>query len=200
MKIGCIIMASGVSRRFGENKLLTEFRGKSLIQTILDLTENESLLENNSFTKRLVLTRTPEVAAICEKQNIPVIYHERTKRNEAILLGVNEMPDMDGILFCPCDQPLLSRSSLKKMLEEYKRYFETGEKNVILRLCFGESAGTPVLFGKGNFTELRNLPDGFGGSWICKQHPERIKMVQAEKKLELFDIDTKEDLDYLLKI
>ena len=33
---GCILMASGQGRRFGENKLLTDLAGKPLIQWALD--------------------------------------------------------------------------------------------------------------------------------------------------------------------
>lgn len=217
-KIGCVIMASGKSRRFGENKLLAEFAGKSLIQTVVDLTSknftdgdlsyknvsdeetiNHDLTGMELFTKRLVLTRTREVEEICKKQNVPVIYHELQKRNEAIRLGIEEMQDMDGVLFCPCDQPLLKQSSLQNMITQFRENFEVGNKDVILRLCYGEKIGAPVLFGKGNFMELMNLPEGYGGSWICKQYPGRVRMVQAENLLELFDIDTKEELEYLLK-
>lgn len=36
--VGCVIMASGFSKRFGENKLLTKFCGESLIELILNKT------------------------------------------------------------------------------------------------------------------------------------------------------------------
>lgn len=219
IKIGCVIMASGKSKRFGENKLLAEFREKSLIQTVLDMTgknfigrdlfckdeqdeesRNKNSTEKNIFTKRLVLTRTWEVEKICRKQGIPVIYHELQKRNEAIRLGMKEMYDMDGVLFCPCDQPLLKQESLKRMVEEFRQYFEAGEEDVILRLGYESQIGTPTLFGKGNFEELQNLPEKCGGSRLCETHPERVRIIQAGNGLELFDIDTKEDLEYLMRL
>lgn len=191
VKVGCVIMASGVSKRFGENKLLAEFRGKSLIQTALELTEGDL------FASRVVLTRTKEVEGICKNRQISVLYHNLPSRNNAIQLGVEDMQDMDGILFCPCDQPLLRRGSIKKLKEQFEKYIMEGNKSVILRLCFEEKPGTPVLFGKENFEELKQIPEGYGGSWLCRKYPERVKLVQAEDSLELYDIDTKEDLEYL---
>lgn len=204
IKLGCIIMASGKSRRFGENKLLAEFEGKSLMQTVIDLIKidciSENFMEKNIFTKCLVLTRTWEVEEICRKQGIPVIYHELQKRNEAICLGMKEMQDMDGVLFCPCDQPFLKQESLKRMVEEFRQYFEAGEEDAILRLGSESQIGTPILFGKGNFAELQNLPEKCGGSRLCEKYPERVRIIQAGNGLELFDIDTKEDLEYLMRL
>ena len=64
----CIIMASGKSKRFGANKLLTDFYGKPLIAYAFDATE---MLGQN----RLVVTIHPEIAHICKKQNIPFLLH-----------------------------------------------------------------------------------------------------------------------------
>ena len=223
LKIGCVIMASGVSKRFGENKLLAEFHGKSLIQRVLELTDGEL------FEKRLVLTRTPEVAEICEKQNVLVICHNLSERREAIKLGVDAMSEVDGILFCPCDQPFLSQESLSRMVKAFREKMEekitaVGDKTIeeknsmkkdtpvrvqetlkkyltkwILRLSCENEAGAPVLFGSKYFEELKNLPKHSGGSWLIKKYPENLVKIQAVHKWELFDIDTKEDLEFLEK-
>ena len=65
--VGCVIMASGISKRFGENKLLVDFRGKKLIERVLELTEG------SLFARRIVVTRTKEVEALCKEQGIEVI-------------------------------------------------------------------------------------------------------------------------------
>ena len=41
MKLGCVVMAAGNARRFGENKLAARFRGKSLIQRTLEAVPDE---------------------------------------------------------------------------------------------------------------------------------------------------------------
>ncbi len=185
-KIGCIIMASGLSTRFGSNKLLEVFDGSTLIQRILDTT-------SNLFDKRIVVTRTPEVAEICNQQDISVILHSLPGRNDAVRLGVEAMQELDGLVFCPCDQPLLQKNSLKTMLD-----YPYIHDDLILRIAFEERVGTPIFFGKKYFEELCNLPDKMGGSYLAKIYPEKVKYVYVKDERELMDVDTPEDLQKLL--
>ena len=41
--IGCVIMASGLARRFGSNKLLADFGGRPLLCRALDATDTPQL-------------------------------------------------------------------------------------------------------------------------------------------------------------
>ena len=185
--IGCVIMASGQSKRFGSNKLLAEFHGRSLMENALDLTGG------NLFSKRVVVTRSEEVRDLCRKQNVDVILHDLPNRNDTVRLGVEAVKEMDGCLFCPCDQPLLQKKSLQRMIA----HFEKRERG-IERLCYGEEQGTPILFGKEFFEELMTLPVKNGGYYLVKKYPKQVELVSAEDKLELFDIDTQEEYDWLL--
>lgn len=188
-RIGCAIMASGRSRRFGTNKLVYEFEGKTLIQRILDTTETVP------FAQRIVLTRSEEVRQICEAQNTDVRYHALQKRNEAVRLGITELQEVDACMFCPCDQPLLRRASLERLIDAFA---EKGRG--IFRLCCGERQGTPILFGKEYFAELADLPEKCGGSYLVKKYPDQVSYIEAEDELELYDIDTPEDGEALRQI
>ena len=182
-RIGCVIMASGVSRRFGTNKLLQNIAGKSLIDHVLEVTEGDL------FEERLVVTRTEEVAFICKEKNIPVILHTYPNRNEAVKLGIEYLREMDGWVFCPCDQPLLRRESIENLLDVPYLH-----EDLIVRLHWKETLGTPIFFGKKYFEELCNLPDKKGGSYVVKQHLEKVELVSVQDEKELWDLDTQEDL------
>ncbi len=186
-KIGCVIMASGLSTRFGSNKLLEKFEGETLIQRILNKT-GDSL-----FAKRIVITRTPEVAELCKEQGVDVILHSLPGRNDAVKLGVEALWDMDGLVFCPCDQPLLRKESLEAMLD-----FPYIHEDLILRFAYGDKVGTPIFFGKQYFKELCNLPEKKGGSYLAKLYPEKVKYLYVDDERELMDIDTPDDLLKLL--
>ena len=43
LRIGCVVMAAGNARRFGENKLAAVFQGKSLLQRALEAVPSEKL-------------------------------------------------------------------------------------------------------------------------------------------------------------
>ena len=185
MKIGCIIMASGLGKRFGSNKLLQEFGGKTLLQRILEST-------TNLFDKRVVVTRSEEVNQFCRENKVEVIFHDLPNRNQAVKLGIEQMKNMDGCMFCPCDQPFLKRESMErlKISFEYK-------KSGIHRLVYEDHEGSPVLFGKEYFRELQELPLKSGGSYLVGKYPAKVEKIEAACREELLDIDTKEDLEKL---
>ena len=187
-KIGCIIMASGEGKRFGSNKLLVDFCGKSLIQRILDTTEA-------LFEKRVVVTRSEEVRDICTRQNINVILHKLPYRNDTIRLGMGALEEMEACVFCSSDQPLLRKESLKKLRKSFMVH-----KSGIHRLFFEEQEGMPILFGKEYFEELKNLPEKAGGGYLIKKYPQQVVRVSVADEAELLDVDTPEELEKLLQI
>ena len=58
LKHGCIVMASGVGVRFGGNKLMAELCGAPLIGHVVRATDD-------LFSRRVVVTRHADVAALC---------------------------------------------------------------------------------------------------------------------------------------
>ena len=185
-RIGCVIMASGLSQRFGANKLLQVVNGKTLLEQILEIT-GDSL-----FAKRVVVTRTKEVSDFCEKADIPVILHTYPNRNDTVRLGTEYLKEMDGWVFCPCDQPLLKRESIENLLS-----VPYVHEDLIARLHWGDTVGTPIFFGKKYYEELCDLPEKKGGGYVVKKYPERVVHVSVQDEKELWDLDTPEDLKRL---
>ena len=186
-KVGCVIMASGMSIRFGESKLFAELGGKTFLQRILETTEGV-------FAKRVVVTRNAQAAEYCRGKEVEVIFHELPDRSDTVRLGTEVMEDMDGIVFCACDQPMLRRESLLKLRNAF-----SFEQKSLLRLAYGDKQGMPALFGKEYIDELKNLPKGKGGSYILKKYESKVACIQVVDELELFDVDTKEDLETIQK-
>ncbi len=182
--IGCIIMASGSALRFGSNKLLTSFNGRPLIQHILDITDG-------LFAARVVVTRYEKIAAICKRQNIPYILHNKPYLNDTVRLGMAYIEPQDplGYIFCTSDQPFLQRVSLRRLCDSF-----LSAPYAIERLAYGSSPGNPMLFPQDLSEELKTLPQDRGGSAVAKKYPERVRLVQVQDKYELFDIDTVRDL------
>ena len=140
-----------------------------------------------------MVTRHREVEDICRSRSIPVHLHELPHRSDTVRLGLEALKeDLDGYLFLPGDQPLLSRESLKDLLL-------TAQENPdrIVRLCYGETPGSPVLFPRWAYPELMTLPEGKGGNVVIKNHPEQICFVPARAAWELMDVDCPEDLEAL---
>lgn len=181
--LGCVIMASGLGRRFGGGKLMAEVGGKPMVQWVLDATQGV-------FVHRVAVTRHPDVAELCRSRQVPVVLHDLPCRSDTVRLGLEAVgEDVSGCMFCPADQPLLSGETVRTMAARAVR-----EPEFIWRLSFGDTAGAPVIFPKWAFPRLRELPRGMGGSVLMKEAPERVRLVPAREPCELWDVDRPEDL------
>lgn len=187
-KIGCVIMASGLGRRFGGNKLMADFRGAPMIQRALDATEG-------LFSQRVVVTRHEAVADLCRAQGIAVVFHNLPHRSDTVRLGLEAMQNLDGCMFLPGDQPLLRRETVEMLIGKWKE-----AQDMILRPIYEDSEGSPVLFPSWAFPELKNLPEGKGGGVVIKNHPQAVCRVSVADPFELADADTPETLEFLVHL
>lgn len=190
MKIGCVIMASGLGKRFGGNKLLCDFRGRPMVQYILDATQD--------IPSRILVTRHPEIAALCQTRQIPALLHDLPLRSDTVRLGLSALldrdPDLEGCLFAAGDQPCLKKESITALCDAFRNV-----SSQIYRLSFGGVPGNPVLFPRSCFDALLHLPEGTGGSAVIQAHPELVRLVEAADQRELTDVDTPETLAELSK-
>lgn len=190
--IGCVIMASGLGKRFGGNKLTAEFAGKPLIQWVLEAV-------SGIFARVAVITRSHETAVVCQNAGFEVTLHELPFRSDTVRLGTECMKDMDGCVFCQADQPLISQYTLMAMA-----LAALNGKEHIWRAAYDGVPGAPVLFPSRLFGELMTLPEGKGGGAVAARHEGDIKLIEAASPCELRDIDTRYDLaeleEYLMRM
>ena len=190
-KIGCVIMASGMARRFGSNKLLHDFHGQPIMVRIL------RSMKQAKVDLPVVVTRHPEVVEICRNEGIYAILHDLPKRSDTVRLGMEYLleqdPDLDGIMFAASDQPCLKHESITALCAAFEE-----NPNLIYRLSYQGTEGNPVLFPKSTFGELQNLPEGKGGGAVVKRHPDLVRLVEVSDERELIDVDTPEILATLL--
>lgn len=186
--IGCVIMASGMSKRFGSNKLMTDFDGSPMILKALEATEG-------LVQRRVVVTRHTDVAKLCQERGVEVVLHDLPHRSDTIRLGLEALGDMDGCMFLPGDQPLLRRETIAELIQKWE-----SDREQILRPVCGDVPGAPVLFPKWAFEELMNLPEGKGGNCVIKRHMNQVITMNVSDAYELMDADTPENLQLLQKI
>ena len=196
----CVIMASGMGKRFGSNKLLADFRGEAMFRKILAATEDLP------GVRRLAVTRHPEIAEACRAGEIETLLHDQPDRNQAVRLALeaavcSKVPGAGqsaasaaprAYLFCPADQPLLSRGSLLRLLTVFR-----SAPDRICRLSGSSGPGSPVIFPAALRDELLRLPEKTGGKAVIQAHPGLVTLVPALRDEELKDVDTPEDLDRL---
>ena len=115
MKADAVILASGFSRRFGENKLLLNLGGKPLFSHILETVENCGIFENVFVVSQYDEILENACGCVPLKNS-----HSHEGISASVKLGA-ENSNADHIMFFACDQPLLKKETI---LDFYERFIE----------------------------------------------------------------------------
>lgn len=185
MKINLILLAAGNSKRFLGNKLLHEFKGKPMYMHILDK------IKDINFNKIIVVTQYKEIEQYLYKSNIDVIINNESYRgiSSSIHLGIESDKKADGYMFMVCDQPFIKKQTILNLIT----YFNNSNKGIVAA-SYNKKPRNPVIFSRKYLNDLLNLNGDIGGSCIIKNNLEDLSLVEVSDKLEVYDIDTKNDL------
>ncbi len=183
MSIAIIIMASGLSRRMGVNKLLLPVLGKPLCGHIIDTAIKTGY-------RVVVVSCYDEVLSIAGECGATAVFNGEAEagQSRSIRLGLKTATACDAAIFCPADQPFISVATLHGLTEEFCR---TGK---IVTASYGGQSGSPVLFPRAYFEKLSSLTGDMGGRAVIKEHPNETTSYAVHDLSEGFDIDDENDL------
>lgn len=201
-RISAIILASGFSRRMGQDKLLLEYKGKTLIENIVEKIEKIGFYE-----KRIVVPR--EKKELLEKmmkdnryETIEIVINENPEEGQSssIKMGIgnlknqsrNLMQEIEGYMFFPSDQPFLKIESILLIMKKYLL------NNEITLPQIETDEFSPVIFPQKYKTQLLKILGDKGGKSVIKKE-DLIIPVKFENREEFLDIDTEKELKYLKK-
>ncbi len=185
VRIGAVLMASGAGTRFGSNKLLAEVEGVSLIQRTF------SALPAHLFARAVVVSRYPELLDQAARAGYHAFENPLSHLGQSvsITLGLAALEDMDGVLFAVCDQPWLTRESVRRLLSTFR-----ADPTRITALGWQGTRGNPVIFPPDLFPALFDLEGDTGGGAVIRAHPHRLVVVEVGSADELRDVDRPHDL------
>lgn len=184
MELGCVVMAAGNARRFGENKLAAELRGRSLILRALEAVPPEK------FAKVVVVTQYSEIMRLAKEFHFAALHNDHPEYgiSHTIELGLTELRSCGGVMFLVSDQPLLRRESVAALADLWLAAPER-----IAALGCGGVRGNPCIFPAGLFPELMALTEDTGGNAVIRKHEALLTLLEVDGA-ELFDVDTAEAL------
>lgn len=185
--LGCVVMAAGNARRFGDNKLAAGVRGRSLILRALEAVPGEE------FETVAAVTQYPEVMALAERFHFSAVRNEHPDWgiSHTIRLGLDALGDCGGAMFLVSDQPLLRRESVRALAELWR-----SQPDKIAALAHGGVRGNPCVFPARLFPELLALREDCGGNTVIRRHEEDLVLLEVPEE-ELTDVDTPEALRQL---
>ncbi|MGL5379845.1 molybdenum cofactor cytidylyltransferase [Clostridium sp.] len=186
--ITAIVMASGLSKRMGTNKLLLEYKGKIIIDYTL------KTLKDINFMEVIVVSQYDEVLDLAREYKFKAVKNNNAilGQSESIKLGIQNSKTCDGYMFFVGDQPFINKKDIESIIDTFKKH-----KDYIVIPRFNLKNGNPVIFPYNKKEDLMLLRNDEKGKKIIKSST-KIKYVDVEEDM-LFDIDTKEDYDKMMR-
>jgi len=182
MKVAAVILAAGLSTRFGAQKLLHPMEGRPMLAHTLDA------LAGFAFDRRICVLSdaTAALASLAQSAGYTICHNPAPERgiSQSVKLGMATARDMDGILFAVGDQPYLRRESIAHLLDK----FAANPQNIIALSANGKR-GNPVIFPSSLFSELETVKGDKGGSAVIAKHLELLILCEIEDATELEDVD-----------
>ena len=188
LRIGCVVMAAGQSRRFGGDKLRAVLEGETLLEWALEAVPAEE------FCRVVVVGR----GAALERgaaHGFETVENDRPEEglSRTVRLGLERLLDCDGVLFQVADQPRLRRETVAALTALWRAH-----PDKIVGLSHRGIRGNPCLFPHRFFRELLQLEGDTGGGKVIRAHTEDLLTMEAPEE-ELLDVDDRETLARLAK-
>ena len=187
--ISAILMAAGLSRRMGEkDKLLLEYKGKTLLAYALEL------LERLPCCEKIFVSSAQRFESIALPKNVRAIINHSPHlgKSESMRLGLQAATGKH-YLFLNADQPLLSLAELEPLFG-----LASENPSCIIYPTIDGSPCTPVLFPACFRGQLLAQTGDIGGRAVLKAHRESCLTFYPERPENFVDIDRLEDYHQLL--
>ena len=193
MRLGAVLLAAGLSRRFGEeDKLLADVQGEPMLsRAIRTLRASDA----DVFFAVVSTERTAEIArekgllAVCNK-----VPQEGLSRSIALGVQAARARGCDAVLLAAADQPRLTQDSVRALLRAFRE-----EKASIACLADETHSGNPAIFAGAFFDELLALQGDRGAKAVLRAHADALCVVRCTLPGELSDADDPQALRALIR-
>ncbi len=186
MTVGAIVLAAGLSRRMGRNKLIEPISGKPMITHILDA------LADAGIDRPIIALghQTPKITDALRKYSYHAVIVSDFEHGIAHSLRAAVAaapPHWDAVLVCLGDMPFVSATLIRSLA------LQAATDLILVPMTSGKR-GNPVLWGRAYFDDLRGLTGDVGGKQLFTHYASKIMEVETGENAILRDIDTVADL------
>ncbi len=186
-----VILAAGGSRRLGRPKQLVAFKGKPLldhvVQNALSSTLGEIIVVLGAERGR--------IRVLMDLSKVHVVENDRFAEGQStsVAVGLNYVdPGATGVLFLLGDQPGVSADVIGALVAAFD-----GDPETIVMPSWQGTPANPVLFGRSYFPELRQLSGDEGGRSIVAAARDHVRLVPIDLPVPQ-DVDTEADYERLV--
>lgn len=191
MRVGGVLLAAGLSRRFGDDsKLLAQIGGRRLV----DYAAASLIAAGLSPLVAVVQSEDEAVSIVLETEGFWPVENPRFAEGmgTSVAAAATHLSggDIDAVVIALGDMPFVRAETYRAMAAAFER--SGGEAIVAARE--GDRRGSPTLFPAALLPELAALRGDEGGRSVVAAHRELAVEVECAPG-ELDDVDTPEALE-----
>ena len=190
--ISTLLLAAGLSRRYGREKLEELIHQKPLIEWVTDQLKasviDEVILVVNPETSRLV-----QIPPRQDRVKKVVNLSPSDGMSSSIRCGLGACsPISEAVLIAHADMPAVNPGIVDQLISRWK--LNPGQ---IVAPRFKEQQGNPVIIPRIFWDEIRALRGDVGCKSILTGHPSQVEWVEMDDDAILLDVDRVEDWERL---
>ena len=181
-----ILLAAGMSQRFGSNKLLQPVINNTPM-LMVSAKKLAGVLPGSVVVINQGLSHFSEQL---ELLGLHVVMNEKAEQGmgSSIACGVHASEQAAGWLICLADMPYIKTKTLSDLVNRLEQGAE------IVAPFFDQRRGHPVGFGSRFKEDLLALNEDVGARQIINGHRQQLELLQTEDEGVLQDIDFPEDI------
>lgn len=186
-ELWAIILAGGESKRMKAPKMLLPFKGKTIIEKVI---EN---VTSSDVHKTVVVLGAEHDTIIKVITGLPVTHCYNDNYKEGMLssvkCGFRSLPDdFEAVLVFQGDQPMIRPLAVNKVINAWRK----SGKGIVVPV-FEKKRGHPLLIDRKYKEEIEKLNDGEGLRSLAIKFHSDVLEVDVNAPEILRDIDTQED-------
>lgn len=193
-KIAGVVLAAGEGARMGRTKQLLPFRGKTILECVVD-----NALASALHRVVVVLGHQADLLIpLLAGRDVTVVVNPdyRLGQSSSLKAGLHALfAETEAVLFLLGDQPLITPALIDRILDG----FAASPSPIVLPVCDGRR-GNPVLFSRETFSRLEALSADCGARPLFDEYAKRILLISVTDPAIHMDIDTEEDYGRLLQL
>jgi molybdenum cofactor cytidylyltransferase len=192
-----LVLAAGLSRRMGTNKLLLPFGGRTVLAQVI------SVLQGCSLGEIVLVTgheheKVKEILGRYPHSGLRFVYNPNYATGDmlsSIQAGLAAMRDAlrcDAALIVLGDQPLIERRIVEQVIAAH-------EPGTVIVPSSNRHGGHPILIDRACWPEVLALPLNANLREVLRAHADWLHYVEVDTESILRDMDTPEDYARVIK-
>lgn len=191
-RIACVVLAAGLSTRFGSLKQLARMRnGKTLLQSAVDVANNSKA----DYVYVILGNEAEEIMKALRPERAQIVLNKNYSRGLAssIKIAIANLPgDCSAALFMVADQPFLRSQHLDKLIDAFEK---RKHRVKMAGFVFSNLPRNPAIFSREMFPVLMKKLRGDRGAKALLGRDRRSAFYLKLKEGAPFkDIDLPTDL------